>query len=245
MLKVDLHLHTADDPQDAIPYTTFELIDRAAQLGYGALAITLHDRQLESNAVTAYARARGITLIPGTERTICGKHVLLLNFPALASERVASFSDLAELRRRYPRALVIAPHPFYPARCCLRRQMDRHQDLFDAVEVNAFHTRRVDPNRHAIAWARERGKTIVANSDAHRLSIFGASYSLVEAEASADSICAAIKAGRVEIHTRPLSLVDAARYFTSLTLTFRRPVPHATIGGDAIYAGDAESRPVA
>src|SRR5258707_163745 len=30
MLKVELHSHTADDPIDAIPYSTFELIDHAA-----------------------------------------------------------------------------------------------------------------------------------------------------------------------------------------------------------------------
>ena len=233
MLKVDLHLHTADDPQDAIPYTTFELIDRATQLGYGALAITLHNRQLESNAVASYARARGIALIPGTERTICGKHVLLLNFPARASERVASFDDLAALRRQFPQGLVVAPHPFYPARCCLRRRMNQYQDLFDAVEVNAFHTRYFDPNGPAIEWARQRGKTIVANSDAHRLSIFGASYSLVEGEPCADSICAAIKAGRAEIRSQPLSLVEAARYFASLTLSFRRQVPHGAINTEA------------
>ena len=41
MLKVELHTHTADDPVDAIPHSTFELIDRAAALGYDALAITL------------------------------------------------------------------------------------------------------------------------------------------------------------------------------------------------------------
>ena len=43
MLKVDLHIHTSDDPVDRIPHTTTDLIDRAAQLGYDAVAITLHD----------------------------------------------------------------------------------------------------------------------------------------------------------------------------------------------------------
>ena len=35
MLKIDFHTHTADDPHDRIPYTTEQLIDRAAVLGYG------------------------------------------------------------------------------------------------------------------------------------------------------------------------------------------------------------------
>ena len=99
MLKVELHSHTADDPYDRIPYTTRELIDRAAQLGYDALAVTLHDRQLDIQRLESYAVERGITLIPGIERSIQGKHVLLLNFRR-GAEEVHSFDDLARLRQR-------------------------------------------------------------------------------------------------------------------------------------------------
>src|SRR5207248_2870406 len=113
MLKIDLHTHTSDDPADRIPYTTWDLIDRAAELGYGALAVTLHDHQLETLAFRDYAAERGIVLIPGIERTIEGRHVLLLNY-SRATESVHSFADLARLRRR-EQGLVIAPHPFFPA----------------------------------------------------------------------------------------------------------------------------------
>ena len=75
MLKVDLHLHTDDDPTDLIRHTGKELVDRAAALGLSALAITLHDRQLRDEALADYARERGVVLIPGVERTIGGKHV--------------------------------------------------------------------------------------------------------------------------------------------------------------------------
>ncbi len=50
MLKVELHSHTSDDPHDRIPYSAEQLIDRAAALGYDALAITLHDKQLDLRA---------------------------------------------------------------------------------------------------------------------------------------------------------------------------------------------------
>src|SRR5437763_3472162 len=112
MLKVELHTHTADDPIDRIPYSTIELIDRAAALGYGALAITLHERQLDVKRFEAHAAKRGIVLIPGVERTIEGRHVLLLNF-SRATESVATFRDLARLRAR-ERGLVVAPHPYFP-----------------------------------------------------------------------------------------------------------------------------------
>ncbi|HXI27402.1 MAG TPA: hypothetical protein VNG89_03245, partial [Vicinamibacterales bacterium] len=68
MLKVELHAHTADDPVDAIPHSTNDLIDRAAALGYDAVAVTLHDRQLDLGPWVSYAADRGIVLIPGVER---------------------------------------------------------------------------------------------------------------------------------------------------------------------------------
>jgi predicted metal-dependent phosphoesterase TrpH len=80
MLKVGLHTHTADGPVDRIPHSTIELIDRAVALRYDALAVTLHERQLDLRRVIPYAAERGLVLIPGVERSIQGRHVLLLNF---------------------------------------------------------------------------------------------------------------------------------------------------------------------
>src|SRR5688500_11012366 len=131
MLKVELHAHTADDPVDRIPHTSVELIDRAAALGYGAIAITLHEQQLDVRRLAAHAADRGVVLIPGVERTIQGRHVLLLNFTE-ESEKVRDFADLARLRQR-ERGLVVAPHPFFPAPSCLWGLLNRHADLFDAV----------------------------------------------------------------------------------------------------------------
>ena len=136
MLNVDLHTHTADDPIDRIPHSTTELIDRAATLGYGALAVTLHDRQLDIRRLIPYAAERGIVLIPGIERTIQGRHVLLLNFER-GAEDVRTFEDLGRLKRRQT-GLVIAPHPFFPSSTALGRDLDRHAGLFDAVEWNAM-----------------------------------------------------------------------------------------------------------
>ena len=218
MLKAELHTHTSADPHDNIPYSTTDLIDRAASLGYSALAITLHDCWFDVRGTAAYAQARGITLIPGIERTIERKHVLLLNFDS-AAERVRTFDDLAALRRGQPRGLVIAPHPFYPARCCLGRSLERHPDLFDAVELNAFYTSHLDHfNRAALEWARRFDKPVVANADVHRLRQLGTTYSLIDASPDPNAICAAIREGRVEIRTQPLSIVQAATHLASLGL---------------------------
>jgi predicted metal-dependent phosphoesterase TrpH len=215
VLKVELHTHTSDDPSDWIPHSAQALIDRAAALGYDALAITLHDHQSEDRALAAYAADRGIVLIPGMERTIEGRHVLLLNFPAAAVEAVHSFADVAALKQRF-RGLVVAPHPFFPMPCCLLGKMKRHAGIFDAVEYNAMYTSSLNFNRLAERWARRHGKPMVGNGDVHRLEQLGTTYSLVDADRTAASICAAVAAGRVRVVTRPLSWRTSIRIMLSL-----------------------------
>jgi predicted metal-dependent phosphoesterase TrpH len=210
VIKVDLHAHTADDPVDTTPYSSADLVDRAraAALGYGALAITLHERQLESRALQAYAADRGLVLIAGIERTIEGKHVLLINFSRCA-EDVSTFTDLAR-PKAHERGLVIAPHAFYPHRSCLRDRLARHADLFDAVEYNAMFTRSLNFNRRAEAWAAAYGKPMVGNGDVHRLRQLGTTWSVVDVRPGADAICAAIAAGHVRVEPTPLTLAGAA-----------------------------------
>jgi predicted metal-dependent phosphoesterase TrpH len=204
VLKVELHAHTADDPLDRIPYSTSALIDRAADLGYDALAITLHDRRLDPAAWTDYAAARGLVLIPGIERTIEGRHVLLINFSARA-ERVRTFADLARLKT-LERGLVIAPHAFFPGPSCLGRAvMDRHADLFDAVEYHGMFATGANFNRAAVRWARRHRVPMVGNGDVHRLQQLGSTYSLVDAQPEAGAICDAIRSGLVTVQANPLA----------------------------------------
>jgi predicted metal-dependent phosphoesterase TrpH len=228
MLKVELHTHTSDDPVDKIPHTVPELIDRAAALDYQALAVTLHDHQLDLRRFTGYAREHGIVLIPGIERTIEGRHVLLLNFRSGAAD-VRTFDDLARLKRRAP-GLVVAPHPFFPAPTCLGSYLERYSLLFDAVERNAMFTTSVNFNRRAERWAARHGKPVVGNCDVHRLRQLGTTYSVVDAEPHPDAICAAIAAGRVRVESRPLTWVEVARTMGTLFLSdfVPRPEPRVT-----------------
>ena len=215
MLKVELHAHTDLDPADRIAHSTRELVDHAAALGYTAVAVTLHDRAFDPRADAAYARERGVTLIAGIERTIAHRHILLLNFPPDAAA-VRSFADIARLKARC-NGLVIAPHPFYPITSALRGLMDRHRDHIDAVELNAMYTPWVDFNERAVRWAAAHGKPLVGNTDLHLLEQMGTTYSLVDAEPDADAICDAIRAGRVEVRTSPLTLPRAVWIFSKMS----------------------------
>jgi predicted metal-dependent phosphoesterase TrpH len=229
VVKVELHSHTADDPADYIPHSAHQLIDRAAQLGYGALAITLHDRQLDIQPLADYAEQLGVTLIPGIERTIEGKHVLLLNF-SRASEAVETFEDLAQLRAS-ERGLVVAPHPYFPSSSCLGKRLESRAGLFDAVEYNAMFTAALNFNTRAEQWAARHGKPMVGNGDVHRLRQLGSTYSLVDAPRTADAICDAIRCGRVRVEATPLSVLTAARLMAAiLTANSRTPVAQFFFG---------------
>lgn len=217
MLKVDLHLHTSEDPSDWIRHSAADLIDRAAEVGYGALAITLHDAQLEDARLHAYARERGVTLVPGVERTVRGRHVLLLNFPAREAMAVSSFDDIARIKRRGG-GLVIAPHPFFPGRSCLQHALDVHADLFDAVEWSYFWTRAVDFNSRAARWAAGRALPVVGNSDMHDIRQLGRTFTLVDAPPDADAICDAVRRGRVDMRTEPVPYDELTRVFSGLMI---------------------------
>jgi len=217
-VRVDFHTHTSDDPADRIPHTTRELIDHAAELGYGALAITLHDRWLDPAPHIDYARERGVTLIPGIERTIGKTHVLLVDAPRDA-ERLRTWADLEALKRASG-ALVVVPHAFYPIPSAMASLLDTYGHLVDAVEHNAMYTRAIDFNRRAIKWAATRGTPVVGNTDLHRLAQLGTTASIVDVPdgASPREICDAIRAGRVRVETRPLSTLRAGWLFAQMSV---------------------------
>jgi predicted metal-dependent phosphoesterase TrpH len=214
VLKVELHAHTDQDPLDLIRHTTAELIDRAASLGYGALAVTLHNRYFDPAQYADYARQRGVVLLPGIERSIDHRHVLLVNFPP-ESASVTTFADIADLKARTG-GLVVAPHPFYPTFSALRGLLDTHVALFDAVEVNAMFTGLVDFNARAVRWAHANNKPLVGNTDLHLLTQMGTTYSLVDAPPEPAAICQAVREGRVEVRSQPLSMVRAASTFVRM-----------------------------
>jgi predicted metal-dependent phosphoesterase TrpH len=219
VLKVELHAHSNLDPHDGIPHTTRELIDRAAQLGYHALSVTCHNHYFDPAQDMEYARERGIVLLSGVERTIRRAHLLLINFSD-ACQQVHSFDDAVTLKHAEPRGLVIAPHPLYPTPSAMGLGiMNRYRDLFDAVEVSSLYTRQVNFNARAVEWARANGKPLVGNSDVHTLAQLGTTYTLVDAAPDPDAICWAIKEGRIELHTQPLTTVLAARHFGAMLIT--------------------------
>src|SRR5213596_4014847 len=99
-IKIDLHIHTLDDPKDAVDYSAHQLLERARLLGFRVLAITLHDAVFDREEVFADAAAMGILLIRAAEVRLLGADVIVLNVTPEEFVQVRNFDDLRRLRAR-------------------------------------------------------------------------------------------------------------------------------------------------
>jgi predicted metal-dependent phosphoesterase TrpH len=136
--------------------------------------------------------------------TLSKKHVVVVNPDFRRTDEFRSLDSLTALRNN--RNLIIAPHPFYPGSGCLKWELEAHIDSFDAVEFSFFYSRLINLNKKAVAAARRHRKPMVGSSDCHNIWQVGYTYSLVEAEKTIPSIIAAVKEGRVQVATTPLSM---------------------------------------
>lgn len=208
-LKANLHLHTNDDPEDRIQYSTYEVIDHAASLGFDVLALTCHNHYAWCEAYATYASERGITLLRGIEATIKdesrrrGKHVLILGADKDVEE-VRTFSELIQYKQTYPHIVIIAPHPYFDPFLSLQGLAEKYINLFDAIEHSWFYSKWFNRNKKAIVLAHKHQKPLVATSDTHFLDHLNEHYTLIETpDQSEASILQAIKDGSVAMQTRP------------------------------------------
>lgn len=179
-IKVDLHIHTLDDPKDHLDYSAHQLLERARDLGFGALAITLHDKVFDQPEIFADAAAMGILLIQAAEMRLEGADVVLLNVRPDEIEELRTFDDLRQLRASRGESLFcFAPHPFFIFGASIGQRLFREIDCFDAIEICHFHKGLFDLNRRARRLAATHGKPLLATSDAHRLQAFGAHYTSI------------------------------------------------------------------
>jgi predicted metal-dependent phosphoesterase TrpH len=226
-IKVDLHIHTLDDPKDAVDYSAHQLLERARSLGFGVLAITLHDAVFDRQEVFADAAAMGILLIPAAEVRLCGADVIVLNVTGEEIAALKDFDDLRRLRARRGNSIfTIAPHPFYVFGSSIGSRLLAEIDCFDAIELCHFHKGFFNPNRRAARVASRFGKPLIATSDAHRLHAFGRHYTSIPTppELTVESVLTSFRAGPLSLTSPPCSFADLvnAIYFVLLAHPFRR-----------------------
>jgi predicted metal-dependent phosphoesterase TrpH len=226
-IKIDLHIHTLDDPLDALDYTAHELLERASQLGFRVLAITLHDAVFDRPEVFADAASMGILLIPAAEVRLEGADVILLNVSAEETAPLRTLDDLATLRaRRGPSLFTIAPHPFYFLGGSIGEKLLERIDLFDSIELCHFWTRLFNPNKRAVEIAERFQKPLIATSDAHQLHAFGSNYTSIPqpAELTIENVLDVLRGGRLRLTNPPCSVIDliSTIYFVFVVHPWRR-----------------------
>ena len=222
-IKVDLHIHTLDDPKDVIDYSAHQLLERAKQLGFGVLAITLHDAVFDRAEVFADAAAMGILLIPAAEVRLQGADAILLNVTASEVAGLKNFEDLRQLRARRGMSatadpsgrgsiFTIAPHPFYVLGGSIGPRLLEEIDCFDAIELCHFHKGLLNPNRRAAKVAAQFSKPLIATSDAHQLHAFGRHYTSIPSSTALtiENVFAALRQGPLRLTSPPASMVDLA-----------------------------------
>jgi predicted metal-dependent phosphoesterase TrpH len=225
-IKIDLHIHTLDDPKDAVDYSAHQLLERARALGFRVLAITLHDAVFNRPEVFADAAAMGILLIPAAEMRLHGADVIVLNVNAEEMAELKSFDDLRRLReRRGDSIFTIAPHPFYIFGGSIGSRLFQEMDCFDAIEFCHFHIGLFNPNRRAKRVASRFGKPLIATSDAHRLHAFGRHYTSVPMPSvlTFENVFAALRSGPLRLTSPASTFADlvSAVYFVFLAHPFR------------------------
>ena len=211
-LKADLHTHCSDDRFDHVALPAEKLIDVVAGKGYNVLGIACHMRRVYTDALAEYARRRGVLLVPAIELMVENKHVVVIN-PSESGARATTFAELRAADRS--ESIVLAPHPFYPARSCLHRRLIENMDQFNAIEYCAMYRRFANPNRWAVKTAHRFGLPMIGSSDVHSLPHCSRTFTWLDVdEVSVAGVIRAIRAGRVEVVTRPRAILDITTMFS-------------------------------
>ncbi len=207
IVKTNLHLHTSDEINEFVSYNFFQAINEARKLKFGAIALTCHDLfPQEIKKYKKYAEERGILFIPGIEKKIEKKHVLILNPDPLIKE-VKTFKELKRYKKNRPDIFIVAPHPYMPGGISLKNDLEKNVSLFDAVEHSWFYSKKINFNRKAEKISRKFNLPLIATSDTHELKFLNTNHALIEAESkSITAIFDAIRNNKFTNVTSPRKL---------------------------------------
>ena len=218
MLKVNLHFHTAEDATEKIQYTLKQGVEYARMKGYDVLALTCHRAFVCTPEHVANAKQKGILLIPGIEANIFDEngrssHVVILNCDE-KSASLRTFDDLRAYKQEHPDVFVLAPHPYYYGNFSLQENLEKHIDLFDAIEHSWFYSIYFDRNVRAEIVAKQYVKPFISTSDTHFISGLDSDYALVDTDdTTASGVFKAIREKKFRNVTEPRNVARLAIQF--------------------------------
>jgi len=183
--RFDLHMHSFFSA-DAVA-SPEELIAHAKARGLSGIAITDHD----SCGVHKYLRKKGLEredgepvdgflVVPGMEVSTADGHLLCIG----ATLPVMRGAPAAEVFRAILErgGVPIPAHPYDTWRAGIREEVLNGLPLVALEVFNAAVTSK-SFNTHALSYARSRGLSMTAGSDAHHASAVGVSATAFELEA--------------------------------------------------------------
>ena len=211
-VRVDPHVHSAASYDGRDPPEL--LLEQAASVGLDAVVVTDHDRIEASLRAAELAPGYGLVGIPGAEISTAHGHLLGIGIETLPDpgrpmdETVEAVRDLG--------GVAVVPHPFQRTRHGARRR------VLDALEIDGIETYNAwlftgYRNLRARAFARRKGLTSLAGSDAHSVTTVGRAFTEMEFEdrrrITADDLVEAIRDGTTEVHGRRAPIHRCAGHY--------------------------------
>ncbi|PIZ75304.1 hypothetical protein COY05_04180 [Candidatus Peregrinibacteria bacterium CG_4_10_14_0_2_um_filter_38_24] len=214
-LKCQFHTHAEGDLLDHISHTPKELIDKAKKLRYDVLSITSHRTVIFTKELESYAKKKGILLIPGIEFEINGKHILGINIDKKI-KKIKTFENLKKYKSTHKNCLIIAPHPFFPGKVTLKKNLQSNIELFDAIEYSFCYTSTKNYNKKAESMAKKHKLPMIATADCHDLENLDISYSLIKSQKTTNQIIEKIKKSsfsnkKIKLISQPISYFKIAK----------------------------------
>ncbi|MBD3271393.1 MAG: hypothetical protein GF384_02495 [Elusimicrobia bacterium] len=220
--KAQLHIHTRDDIFDGkyISYSAEEFIDLAGSHQYHFIAITNHEQtfnQQKLHNLSKRAEKNNIVLIPGVEKKINGKDLLIyFNYepdPHSFISRLRTLKDIMYCKEQDLIKLLIVPHPYFHLHS-MGNRMDLIRNHIDAIEHSWFYTTPhpwiphwlenflFNMNRPGQIYAHTHNIPLIASGDLHSLDWFDKDFTLLRCDHSLEGFFNLFKKLRSDITIR-------------------------------------------
>ncbi len=205
-MLASLHNHTGSDPIDPIPYSEEDFIDHAAKDGFKIVAITCHNKHVVTKKLIKYAKEKGILLIPGIEKSIKRRHIVILN-STRESEDIKTFADLKKYKENHPECFIFPAHPYFPSLNIFKDEIEPNIDCFDGIELSWWYSKLINFNKKGEKLAKKYDLPFIGTSDTHFLHLHGKTYCQIDAkELSTKSVLEALRKGDFKNITKPIPI---------------------------------------
>ncbi len=193
-MKADLHLHSEHSWDSTVPIAKY--IERAEQLGFGAIAITDHNSIKSHAEIRKLQQRTEVLLVPGQETSTRDGHLLVYGWTDLVPSGLSMKESVEIAKGGGDLVLCVAAHPFDFFRGGKGRKILSAE--IDGVEVLNASSLLGYPNWCAKRFARGRFDIQLGNSDSHRSAEFGTAYTRLSECETVEDLLKQLSAGIAE-----------------------------------------------